>query len=234
MNPEFIKKLREQYQADHPKDQGHCIPKEGNHDNRVASTIGDIHFGDFNFGQEYYTKVDSESSMGLLQQIGALMALFTPAVTFIKDPLNKTGKNTVLVDPSCPDENYPTKCYFNALKKIKSTNEKTKQVTEKEVATTVLVFSDGTKIKLTADANAKDKTAYNGLIIGLAKRILGPRVPINRLYDKFKSDKKTEAMLYGVVMGYFVTNGIVRDAEMFDKWAIAFTATRTLTNQKKK
>lgn len=159
-----------------------------------------------------YSQSDLDTT---LKMIKSFDKLFSPAVRFIKE--TKKGEE-LLEDPLLPDENYPVKCYFN-LEKL----------------TTVLVFSDGSKFKITSDSEGKNKTAYNGIIIALAKRILGARVTINKLYGKFstKTDAKTEAMFYGVVMGYFVTKGIVRDAEMFDKWMTHFLATRTTTHQKK-
>jgi len=131
------------------------------------------------------------------------------AVSFTEKTKTKDSK---MVDPVRPDINYPVKGYFNADKR-----------------TTVLVFADGSKIKVSSDTEGKDKTAYQGIIIALSRRILGTRTSVNGLYEKFKTDPKTEAMFYGVVMGYFVTSKIVRDAQMFDRWMIEFMATKVST-----
>ena len=136
-------------------------------------------------------------------------------VTFVKE--NKKDVSAKLVDPVKPDINYPVKAFFN-LEKL----------------TTVLVFADGERVKVVADEPGKGKNAYNGVLIALTRRILGTGTSLSSFYDKYKSDSKTEVMFYGVVMGYFVSKGIVRDAETFDRWMVEFLTTRLTTHPQKK
>lgn len=140
---------------------------------------------------------------------------------------NKKTAEMVLVDPVFPDINYPIKAYFNREKV-------TKDVTGAEVKkmTTVLVFPDGTKVKVSSDTNDESKNAHKGFLVALARRILGTGTDLCRLYDKFETEHNTETMFYGVVMGYFVSQGIVRDAEMFHNWLAEFVATKIEISQK--
>jgi hypothetical protein len=142
---------------------------------------------------------------------------FPPYRVRFTDTGGKRNKKSEMIDPVDPDLNYPVKGYFNVDKK-----------------TTVLVFPDKTKVKVVADAETKNKNAHNGVIIALARKVLDSRTSLSDLYSKFKTDSKTESMFYGVVMGYFVSNGIVRDAEMFDKWLVEFIATRLEISNKTK
>jgi len=118
----------------------------------------------------------------------------------------KNNNNIILVPPVVKKENYPIKGYYNEKK-----------------STTVLVFDDGTKVKVHAD-NPKRKKAHNGVIIALAKKILGTRSSLNRLYKKFRTDAQAEAALYGVVLSYFITNNIVKDFDTFNLWLAEFVA----------
>jgi hypothetical protein len=127
---------------------------------------------------------------------------------------NKKGKTkTSFIEPKIYDINYPVKGYFNL-----------------EKSTTVLVFSDGSKVKTVSESNSRSK-AHTGVIISLAKRILGPqsetdRNSIGALYNKFSSEAQAEAAMYGVVMSYFVSNGLVKDPATFDLWMVEFLTSK--------
>ncbi len=139
------------------------------------------------------------------------MRVLRPQRVVFTDTGGKNKKSEML-DPIFPDRHYPAKGYFNA-----------------EKLTTVLIFSDGSKIKVASDSGSKGKNANKGVIIALARRILGSQTSVSDLYEKFKTETNVESMFYGVVMGYFVSRGIVRDAEMFDKWMVEFLANRIQT-----
>lgn len=122
---------------------------------------------------------------------------------------HKNKTKTVFIEPKIYDMHYPVKGYFNL-----------------EKSTTVLVFSDGSKIKTVSESSSRSK-AHTGVLISLAKRILGPQSETDRnsvgaIYGKFGSDAQAEAAFYGVVLSYFVSNGLVKDPATFDMWLAEF------------
>lgn len=122
---------------------------------------------------------------------------------------HKNKTKTVFIEPKIYDINYPVKGYFNL-----------------EKSTIVLVFDDGSKVKTISESASKSK-AYTGVLISLAKRILGPQSETDRnsvgaIYNKFGSDAQAEAVFYGVVLSYFVSNGLVKDPATFDMWLVEF------------
>jgi hypothetical protein len=137
------------------------------------------------------------------------------AVTFTKGKDNKV----IMLNPVEPAKNYPVKCYFN-LEKL----------------STALVFADGTNVRVSVDQteegySQEGKNVTNGLIIALARRILGYRVSLSQFYDKFKSTEAAEAFFYGVVLEHFVNTGIVKNSEQFELWLVNYVATRVTTIQ---
>jgi len=123
----------------------------------------------------------------------------------------KKGKEqkVVFIAPTILDTHYPIRAFYNEPRMI-----------------TVLAFNDGSRTKVIA-SDEKRNSPRTGVIIALAKRILGTdpikRNSINSVYSNF-SDPQAEAAFYGVVLSYFMTNGIVKDPATFDLWIAEFMA----------
>lgn len=92
-----------------------------------------------------------------------------------------------------------------------------------EKATTVLLFDDGERI-ITKGSESKESNLYNGIIIGLAKRILrADNESINKTYDQHGGDEKVAlSIFYGTVLGYFLGREEVKNKNAFDKWIVNF------------
>jgi hypothetical protein len=125
----------------------------------------------------------------------------------------KGKEKTKFFEPKVYDVNYPVKGYFNLEKSV-----------------TVLTFSDGSRVKTVSESKSRNK-AYTGVIISLAKRILGPQSETDRnsiaaIYSRFGSDAQAEAAMYGIVMSYFVSNGLVKDPATFDMWMVEFLTSK--------
>jgi len=196
----------------------YCIPEELSN---IREMLNDI-FGELKVGQKQKPrKPRDEQPKGeqqnmSLKQDTSLKVFQKQEVGFVK---TKEGK-TLIVKPVVPNKNYPVKCFFNL-----------------ETLSTVLLFSDQTRVRVTVDTHEEGfspegKNAMTGIIIALARRILGKRASLVQFYDKFKSTEATEAFFYGIVMEYFISSGIVKSSEHFDMWLADYVATNVNTVQR--